>query len=99
MRRTTSTWRFSWNIDKNFTLYAGCNNIFDRDPPILSSAIAGPPFGNGNTYPQVYDTLGSQSVRQHHRQVLIVRPRCRNIGSNLNAASFGSPHFFVRVTG
>ena len=49
---------FSWNVDKNWTLYAGCNNIFDKDPPILSSSIAGPPFGNGNTYPQIYDTLG-----------------------------------------
>jgi iron complex outermembrane receptor protein len=50
----------SWNIDKNFSVYAGCNNIFDQDPPILSSAIAGPPYGNGNTFPQVYDTLGRQ---------------------------------------
>jgi iron complex outermembrane receptor protein len=48
----------SWNIDKNFTLYAGCNNVFDKNPPILSSSIAGPPYGNGNTYPQVYDALG-----------------------------------------
>src|SRR5262249_33918494 len=32
---------FGWNIDKNWTLYAGCNNVFDRDPPIISSAIAG----------------------------------------------------------
>ncbi len=49
---------FSWNIDKSWSLYAGINNIFDRDPPVVSSSIAGPPFGNGNTYPQVYDTLG-----------------------------------------
>jgi outer membrane receptor protein involved in Fe transport len=48
----------AWNIDKNWTLYAGANNIFDKDPPIISSAIAGPPYGNGNTYPQVYDSLG-----------------------------------------
>lgn len=48
----------SWNIDKNFTLYAGCNNVFDKDPPVISGAIAGPAFGNGNTYPQVYDALG-----------------------------------------
>ena len=48
----------SWSIDKTFTLYAGCNNVFDKDPPVLSSTIAGPPFGNGNTYPQVYDSLG-----------------------------------------
>jgi len=48
----------AWNIDKNWSLYAGCNNIFDKDPPLLDSNIAGAPFGNGNTYPQVYDTLG-----------------------------------------
>jgi len=47
-----------WMVTKNFTVRAGVNNVFDRDPPIISSAIAGPPFGNGNTYPQVYDTLG-----------------------------------------
>ncbi len=49
---------FSWAMNKNFTLYAGVNNIFDNDPPLVSSLIAGPPFGNGNTYPQIYDTLG-----------------------------------------
>ena len=33
--------------------------VFDRDPPIVSSIIADPAiFGNGNTFPQVYDTLG-----------------------------------------
>ena len=47
-----------WNIDKNWTIRGGINNIFDKDPPIVSSLIAGPPFGNGNTYPQVYDALG-----------------------------------------
>ena len=47
-----------WNISKNFTLRGGVNNVFDRDPPVISSTIAGPPFGNGNTFPQVYDTLG-----------------------------------------
>jgi outer membrane receptor protein involved in Fe transport len=49
---------FSWAINKNFQVYAGINNIFDNDPPLASSLIAGPPFGNGNTYPQIYDTLG-----------------------------------------
>ena len=47
-----------WNIDKNWTIRGGVNNIFDKDPPIVDSSIAGPPFGNGNTYPQVYDALG-----------------------------------------
>jgi outer membrane receptor protein involved in Fe transport len=48
----------SWNVTKNWTLRAGVNNLFDRDPPIVSNNIAGPPFGNGNTYPQVYDCCG-----------------------------------------
>ena len=46
------------NISKNLTLRAGVNNVFDRDPPVISSTITAPPFGNGNTDPQVYDTLG-----------------------------------------
>lgn len=49
----------SWSVNKTFTLRAGINNIFDKDPPIVSSIIADPAiFGNGNTFPQVYDTLG-----------------------------------------
>ena len=36
----------------------GINNIFDRDPPLVDANIAGPPFGNGNTYPGTYDSLG-----------------------------------------
>ena len=45
----------SVNITKQITLRAGVNNIFDKDPPI---GVTGAPFGNGNTYPQVYDSLG-----------------------------------------
>jgi outer membrane receptor protein involved in Fe transport len=48
----------SWSPIKYVTLYGGINNVFDKDPPIISSNIAGPPYGSGNTYPQVYDTLG-----------------------------------------
>ena len=41
------------------TLRLGVNNVFDRDPPLIgSSTIPGPPAGNGNTFPQVYDSLG-----------------------------------------
>ncbi len=28
------------------------------DPPIVNQTLAGAPFGNGNTYPVVYDALG-----------------------------------------
>jgi outer membrane receptor protein involved in Fe transport len=49
----------SWNINKNFFVLAGINNIFDKDPPIVSNGLAGPSiFGNGNTFPQLYDALG-----------------------------------------
>jgi outer membrane receptor protein involved in Fe transport len=49
----------SWNLTKKITLRAGVNNVFDKDPPISdSTGVVGAPFGNGNTYPQVYDALG-----------------------------------------
>jgi outer membrane receptor protein involved in Fe transport len=48
----------SWAVTKNVTIYAGVNNLFDKDPPITDSSIAGPAAGSGNTYPQVYDALG-----------------------------------------
>jgi outer membrane receptor protein involved in Fe transport len=53
-----------WIVNKNFTVRGGVNNIADRDPPVVSStagafpSISGPSLGNGNTFPQVYDTLG-----------------------------------------
>ncbi len=36
----------------------GVNNIFDRDPPVAGQQVVPAGFGNGNTYPQVYDALG-----------------------------------------
>jgi iron complex outermembrane receptor protein len=46
----------SWSVTKQFTIWGGVNNVFDKDPPLSSAVGAG--FGNGNTYPQVYDALG-----------------------------------------
>ena len=46
----------SWAITKKITLRGGVNNLFDKDPPL--SGLVGAGFGNGNTYPQVYDALG-----------------------------------------
>ena len=49
----------SWQIDKNWLVRAGVNNVLDKDPPITSTTLSGPSiFGNGNTFPQVYDSLG-----------------------------------------
>jgi outer membrane receptor protein involved in Fe transport len=50
-----------WRIRDHIVMHAGVNNVFDKDPPIVDSnsfGISAPPFGNGNTYPQVYDALG-----------------------------------------
>jgi outer membrane receptor protein involved in Fe transport len=50
----------SWAITKQFTLYGGVNNVFDRDPPLVptSDGIGPTSSNNGNTFPQLYDTLG-----------------------------------------
>jgi iron complex outermembrane receptor protein len=45
----------SYPINKNLTFAASLNNLFDKDPPLSNT---GAPFGNGNTYPVVYDALG-----------------------------------------
>jgi len=37
-------------------LRIGVNNLFDKDPPLSSSVGVG--AGNGNTFPQVFDSLG-----------------------------------------
>jgi outer membrane receptor protein involved in Fe transport len=46
----------SYAVTKKIQLRAGINNLFDKDPPL--SGLVGAGFGNGNTYPQVYDALG-----------------------------------------
>ena len=45
-------------IKDHFNFRIGANNILDKQPPIGGSEVVGAPFGNGNTYPQVYDSLG-----------------------------------------
>lgn len=46
----------SWQISPIFTLRAGVNNSLDKDPPL--SGVLAEVYGNGNTYPQVYDAMG-----------------------------------------
>ena len=51
----------TWKIRDHILLRAGVNNIGDRDPPVTDSgnlALSSPPYGNGNTFPGVYDSLG-----------------------------------------
>ncbi len=61
VRSTTSTLLANWTVSQGVELRAGVDNIFDKDPPVVDSnslAISSPPFGNGNTFPGVYDSLG-----------------------------------------
>lgn len=52
----------TWRVREKYTLRAGINNILDKDPPAVDAnnlGIAGTTgFGNGNTFPGVYDTIG-----------------------------------------
>ncbi|HEY1929146.1 MAG TPA: TonB-dependent receptor [Caulobacteraceae bacterium] len=53
----------TWRIKDKITFRAGINNIFAKDPPVISTispAASTLPFGNGNTYPNIYDSLGRQ---------------------------------------
>ena len=47
-------------VTKRYTLRAGVNNVFDREPPLVPGGEAGcfDISCNGNTYPQWYDPLG-----------------------------------------
>jgi outer membrane receptor protein involved in Fe transport len=52
---------FQFKFHDRYTLRGGVNNIFDRTPPIVDTnnyGISSPPFGNANTWPQVFDPLG-----------------------------------------
>ncbi|MGH8176508.1 MAG: TonB-dependent receptor domain-containing protein [Steroidobacter sp.] len=40
------------------TFRVGANNILDKDPPIATQATCPAVYCSGNTFPQVYDTLG-----------------------------------------
>lgn len=46
----------SMQVHEQIRLRGGVNNLFDNDPPV--SSVVGAGFGNGNTFPQVYDAVG-----------------------------------------
>jgi iron complex outermembrane recepter protein len=48
---------FTLPVKDTATLRIGINNVFDKDPPLISQANLGG-FGNGNTFPGTYDQLG-----------------------------------------
>jgi iron complex outermembrane receptor protein len=54
---------FAMPVWDKMDMRLGVNNIFDFDPPISSNAAASS-YGNGNTFPQVYDALGRYMFMQ-----------------------------------
>ncbi|WP_322964723.1 TonB-dependent receptor domain-containing protein [Sphingomonas fuzhouensis] len=44
-------------VQDGIVFRAGVNNLFDRDPPIIAQGLLAA-FGNGNTYPGMYDAVG-----------------------------------------
>jgi iron complex outermembrane recepter protein len=46
----------TYTYAEKYTFTGGINNLMDETPPL--SGQVGTGFGNGNTYPQVYDALG-----------------------------------------
>ncbi len=48
---------FALPVRDNATFRIGINNVFDKDPPLVSQASLGG-FGNGNVFPGTYDQLG-----------------------------------------
>ncbi|HEX6660836.1 MAG TPA: TonB-dependent receptor [Sphingomicrobium sp.] len=45
-------------IADKYQFRLGVNNLLDKQPPIVGGEVSNAPFGNGNTFPQVYDALG-----------------------------------------
>ncbi len=51
----------TYRFQDRYTFRFGVNNILDKDPPVIdanSYGISSPPYGNANTYPGIYDSLG-----------------------------------------
>ena len=48
----------SVKVTDKVSLRLGVNNILDKSPPVIGSSNLPSTSGNGNTFPQVYDSLG-----------------------------------------
>jgi iron complex outermembrane recepter protein len=48
----------SVNLNDKLNLRVGINNLLDKSPPLAGGTNLPSTYGNGNTFPQVYDALG-----------------------------------------
>ncbi len=46
------------NLSEHWNLRVGINNLLDKSPPLAGGTNLPSTYGNGNTFPQVYDSLG-----------------------------------------
>jgi iron complex outermembrane receptor protein len=47
-----------WHIREGVDIHGGVNNIVGTEPPVIGLSALTAVFGNGNTFPGTYDTLG-----------------------------------------
>ncbi len=47
----------SWKMSDKAEIRMGVNNVLDKSPPAIAAGLLSA-FGNGNTYPGVYDPMG-----------------------------------------
>ncbi|HTU64934.1 MAG TPA: TonB-dependent receptor [Steroidobacteraceae bacterium] len=47
----------SWKLTDSLELRGGVNNLLDKSPPAIAAGLLAS-FGNGNTYPGVFDPMG-----------------------------------------
>ena len=62
-----------WNVRTGVDLHAGVNNVFDRLPPALSSAVLPVGPGNDNTFPGTYDCARPHLLHRCDDQILSTR--------------------------
>jgi iron complex outermembrane recepter protein len=48
----------NFTVHNNLNFRVGVNNVFDKDPPLTGASNCPAGACNGNTWPQVYDSLG-----------------------------------------
>lgn len=49
----------TFDVVESFTFRLGVENIFDKDPPLVGASAGSTTYNAANTFPTVYDTLGT----------------------------------------
>ncbi len=79
----------SYTFKESVTGRIGINNLTDEDPPLVGQSNCPSVYCNGNTFPQVYDTLGRYGFCQCDGRLLKNQPRVDSAAGQKPAAFFG----------